>query len=70
MTSALTEIAQSAGAGIILHESSIPVSEEVKGVCEILELDPLDVANEVKLLAIVSAPEAEVALSQRCAITR
>ncbi|MEQ1353924.1 MAG: hydrogenase expression/formation protein HypE [Candidatus Acidiferrum sp.] len=62
VTSAVTEIAQSAGVGIILHEASIPISEEVKGACEILGLDPLYVANEGKLLAIVPAGEAEVAL--------
>lgn len=62
VTSAVTEIAQSAGVGIILREASIPISEEVKGACEILGLDPLYVANEGKLLAVVPAAEAEVAL--------
>ncbi len=57
VTSALAEIAQSAGVGILLEESCIPISEEVKGACEILGLDPLYVANEGKLLAIVR-PEA------------
>ena len=54
MTSALTEIAQTAKIGMLLNESSIPISEEVKGACEILGLDPLYVANEGKLLAIVA----------------
>jgi hydrogenase expression/formation protein HypE len=53
VTSALTEIAQTAGVGIHLDEATIPISEEVKGACEILGLDPLYVANEGKLLAIV-----------------
>jgi len=53
VTSALTEIAQTANVGMLLNESSIPISEEVKGACEILGLDPLYVANEGKLLAIV-----------------
>jgi hydrogenase expression/formation protein HypE len=53
VTSALTEIAQSAGVGILLEESRIPINEAVKGACEILGLDPLYVANEGKLLAIV-----------------
>lgn len=59
ITSALTEIAQSAKVGMLLHEAAIPISEEVKGACEILGLDPLYVANEGKLLAIVPAYEAE-----------
>jgi hydrogenase expression/formation protein HypE len=56
VTSALTEIAQTAKVGMLLDEPSIPIDEEVKGACEILGLDPLYVANEGKLLAIV-APE-------------
>jgi hydrogenase expression/formation protein HypE len=59
----MTEIAQSAGAGIVLNEALIPIDEEVKGACEILGLDPLYVANEGKLIAIVAAEEAETALA-------
>jgi hydrogenase expression/formation protein HypE len=55
ITSALSEIAQTAEVGINLDEAQIPISEEVKGACEILGLDPLYVANEGKLLAIVPA---------------
>jgi len=55
ITSALSEIAQTARVGIMLVEAQIPISEEVKGACEILGLDPLYVANEGKLLAIVPA---------------
>jgi len=58
ITSALSEIAQTARVGIRLDESQIPISEEVKGACEILGLDPLYVANEGKLLAIVPAESA------------
>jgi hydrogenase expression/formation protein HypE len=57
ISSALSEIAQTARVGIMLDEAQIPISEEVKGACEILGLDPLYVANEGKLLAIVP-PEA------------
>ena len=53
VTSALTEIAQTAKVGMLLDEARIPISEEVKGACEILGLDPLYVANEGKLMAIV-----------------
>src|SRR5438067_2920500 len=59
VTSALTEIAQTAQIGMLLNESSIPISEEVKGACEILGLDPLYVANEGKLLAIVATEDAD-----------
>jgi hydrogenase expression/formation protein HypE len=59
ITSALTEIAHAAQVGMLLQEAAIPISEEVKGACEILGLDPLYVANEGKLLAIVAPAEAE-----------
>ncbi len=59
VTSALTEIAQTAQVGMLLDESRIPISEEVKGACEILGLDPLYVANEGKLLALVSGQDAD-----------
>ena len=58
VTSALAEIAEQAHIGIHLDEERIPISEEVKGACEILGLDPLYVANEGKLLAIVPRPHA------------
>jgi hydrogenase expression/formation protein HypE len=63
VTSALSEIAQTAKVGIRLDESQIPISEEVKGACEILGLDPLYVANEGKLLAIVPANSAQATLT-------
>jgi hydrogenase expression/formation protein HypE len=63
ITSALNEIAGQVGLGIQLEETSIPISEEVKGACEILGLDPLYVANEGKLLAFVAAEQADVVLS-------
>jgi hydrogenase expression/formation protein HypE len=62
VTSALSEIAQSAKVGVVLEEAAIPISEEVKGACEILGLDPLYVANEGKLIAIVPSQAAEKAL--------
>lgn len=62
LSSALNEIASSAGVGIVLEEASIPLQDEVKGACEILGLDPLYVANEGKCLAIVAPEAAEAAL--------
>ncbi|MDT7689949.1 MAG: hydrogenase expression/formation protein HypE [Acidobacteriota bacterium] len=53
----LNEIALASEVCIEINEDLIPVREEVKGACEILGLDPLYVANEGKLIAIVS-PEA------------
>jgi hydrogenase expression/formation protein HypE len=55
LSSALNEIAAQSRVGIELDESAIPVREEVKGACEMLGLDPLYVANEGKLIAIVEA---------------
>jgi hydrogenase expression/formation protein HypE len=53
----LHEIAERSRIGMYLRETEIPVHDTVKGACEILGLDPLYVANEGKLVAVV-APEA------------
>jgi hydrogenase expression/formation protein HypE len=58
LSSALNEIAEQSRVGIELQESAIPVREEVRGACEMLGLDPLYVANEGKLIAIVEADAA------------
>lgn len=55
----LNEIAVRSDVYIEIHEDVIPVREEVKGACEILGLDPLYVANEGKLVAVVSAEIAD-----------
>ncbi|HEV7472697.1 MAG TPA: hydrogenase expression/formation protein HypE [Pyrinomonadaceae bacterium] len=55
----LNEIALSSEVCIQIYEDRIPVREEVHGACEILGLDPLYVANEGKLLAIVSPEVAQ-----------
>jgi len=59
LSSTLNEIAAQSGTGIEIDERSIPVREEVKGACELLGLDPLYVANEGKLVAIVAPGAAE-----------
>ena len=59
VSSSLNEIAGQSGAGILLEEEAIPVREEVRGACEMLGLDPLYVANEGKLLAIVDPADAD-----------
>jgi hydrogenase expression/formation protein HypE len=63
VASALNEIAGSAGVGVRLDESLIPVDDAVRAACEILGLDPLYVANEGKLLAIVAADRADEAIA-------
>ncbi len=62
LSSALNEIAAASQVGISLAESKIPVRREVKGACELLGLDPLYVANEGKLVAIVAKEDAEQVL--------
>jgi len=64
LATTLNEIALSAEVCIEIKEELIPVREEVKGACEILGLDPLYVANEGKLVAIVSADLAEPLVSR------
>jgi len=58
----LNEIASQSRVGMFLHEDQIPVHEGVQGPCEILGLDPLYVANEGKLVAIVAAEAADAVL--------
>jgi hydrogenase expression/formation protein HypE len=63
LASALNEIAAAAHSGFRIYEDCIPIQDEVKGACEILGLDPLHVANEGKLIAIVAAQDAEKILA-------
>jgi hydrogenase expression/formation protein HypE len=58
----LNEIADTSGCKIELQEESLPVSEEVRGFADILGLDPLYMANEGKMIAIVPGDQAEKAL--------
>jgi hydrogenase expression/formation protein HypE len=60
----LNEIAKRAHVGMSLREQSIPVRESVKGACELLGFDPLYVANEGKLVAIVAPEIADSVLRQ------
>jgi hydrogenase expression/formation protein HypE len=60
----LNEIAKRAGVGMLLREQAIPVRESVKGACEVLGLDPLYVANEGKLVAIVASEMADAVLAR------
>lgn len=60
LSSALNEIAQSSGLGMFIDEATIPLDEQVKAACEILGLDPIYIANEGKLIAVVAADDAEI----------
>lgn len=59
----LNEIAAQSDVGVRLFEEALPIREDVAGACEILGLDPLYVANEGKVLAIVPPEGAETALA-------
>jgi hydrogenase expression/formation protein HypE len=63
LSSALNELAAASGVGVKLTESSIPVRREVRAACEMLGLDPLYVANEGKLIAVVPPAGAENVLA-------
>jgi hydrogenase expression/formation protein HypE len=63
LATALNEMAIASEVSIALDQNLIPVRPEVRGVCEILGLDPLTIANEGKLLAIVAPQAADAALT-------
>ncbi len=57
------ELAQESGFGVVLDEPSLPVAPMVNGACEMLGIDPLYVANEGKVLAVVAPEEAAAGLA-------
>ena len=63
LAACLNEIAQAADVGIVLEEASIPVLPAVAAACELLGFDPLLVANEGKLVAVVAAEAADAVLA-------
>jgi hydrogenase expression/formation protein HypE len=58
VATALNELAQRSEVGIVVREAAVAVREPVRGVCELLGLDPLYVANEGTLLAVVPRGDA------------
>ncbi|MBC2582142.1 hydrogenase expression/formation protein HypE [Clostridium sp. DJ247] len=60
----LNEIAEGSNVSIELQESSIPIKEEVRGICELLGLDPLYIANEGKLCCFVPEQYASAVLDK------
>jgi len=63
LATTLNELAAGAGATVVLDETAIPVRDDVRAACEILGIDPLYVANEGKLVAVVSPGSADAALA-------
>ncbi|MFN8207643.1 MAG: AIR synthase-related protein [Bacteroidales bacterium] len=62
LASTLNEIARASETGIVINESEVPVRDEVYGICEILGLDPMYIANEGKLVVILPEEDAAKAL--------
>ncbi len=63
----LKEIAGQSGVGIRMKETDIPMKDAVRGMCELLGFDPLYIANEGKLLAVVAPEETDAVLgAMRC----
>ena len=63
LSATLNEIVTAAGVGITLDEAQIPVSPDVAAACELLGLDPLNTANEGKLIAICPSAKADALLA-------
>jgi len=63
LATVLNEFADSAQVGIQLIEAAIPVDEAVRGICELLGLDPLYLANEGKLVVVVPPDQADTVLA-------
>ena len=62
LATTVNEIAAASGCGIEVEKALIPVGREVRGLCEILGLDPLYMGNEGKLIAVVPEERAQEAL--------
>ncbi len=62
LATTLNEIARQSDVGVLLDEAAIPVQPQVEAACELLGLDPLTIANEGKLIAIVAPEVADAAL--------
>lgn len=63
LSATLNEFAWAAGLGFEIDESALPVTPAVDAACELLGLDPLNVANEGKLVAVVASEDADKALA-------
>jgi hydrogenase expression/formation protein HypE len=63
VATSLNELARETHLGIRLDEARLPVRDEVRGICELLGLDPLHIANEGQFLAVVAPAHADAALA-------
>jgi hydrogenase expression/formation protein HypE len=63
LATSLNELTEASGLCVVLDEKALPIREQVAAACEILGLDPLYVANEGKLIAVVAPARAEEALA-------
>ena len=63
LATTLNEIAKQSGVGMMLQEKDLPVQPVVNAACEFLGLDPLNVANEGKLVAICAKNDAQMLLA-------
>jgi hydrogenase expression/formation protein HypE len=63
LATTLNEIARQSNVGMLLDEAAIVVEPQVEGACELLGLDPLYIANEGKLVAVVTSASADVVLA-------
>ena len=64
LATTLNEIARQSSVGIAIEEEQVPIKESVRAVCELLGFDPVYVANEGKLIAIVKPDSADKILAQ------
>ena len=60
----MNEIAESSRAGIRIYEEAIPIRDAVRAVCELMGFDPLYIANEGKLVAMVPSSDADKVLAR------
>ncbi|HVM57856.1 MAG TPA: hydrogenase expression/formation protein HypE [Gaiellaceae bacterium] len=63
LATTLNELAAGARATVVLDEEAIPVRDDVRAACELLGIDPLYVANEGKLVAVVAPDSVDAALA-------
>jgi hydrogenase expression/formation protein HypE len=57
------EVARAAGVAVVVDEDSVPVRPDVRGACELLGIDPLYVACEGRLVAVVDGDQVDVAMA-------
>jgi len=64
LASALNEFAESSRVGIRIYEEALPIQDAVRAVCELMGFDPLYIANEGKLVALVPQRDADKVLAR------